>query len=276
MLSGLKGLCELMGRNDMKTIPIAVSCLCLGLLLLSGCPNPASLAQFGIMTGGQIASGFDQGIAAQPYLVYSETSLEEINEVCRVDPGIRISLEDTYKSAYGKNLEDVLPSGDTGQAFRNMKEATLYLQKILKDYGREDYEDYLLTSIDSARDKGYVLFAVVKRQKRSISVNVVGGTQSKRQLGAGDKEFYLPYQKDADGKTLDRIIDWAGLPNDCYSTQQSQAILLTLTANQVLKDRTREDYWKAQEQWLKGKFAKVIRDQDEQMCVICGFEEGFF
>ena len=93
MLSGLKGLCELMGRNEMKTIPIAVSCLCLGLLLLSGCPNPASLAQFGIMTGGQIASGFDQGIAAQPYLVYSETSLEEINEVCRVDPGIRISLE---------------------------------------------------------------------------------------------------------------------------------------------------------------------------------------
>jgi hypothetical protein len=273
---GLKWLCKRIGRGEMNTIPIVLPGLCLCFLFLTGCPNPASLAQFGIMTTGQITSSFDEGLASQPYLVYSGTSLEQINEVCEIDPGIRISLEDTYKSAYGRNLEETLPSGDTGQSFRNMKEATLYLQKILKDYGREDYEEYLLTSIDSVRDKGYVLFAVVKRSQRSISVEAAGGTESKKQLGAGDKEFYLPYQKDAQGESLDSIIDWAGLPNDCYSTQQSQAILLTLTANQVLKDKTRGDYWTAQEQWLKGNFAKVIKEQDEQTCVICGFEEGFF
>ena len=258
----------------MKTIPM--SCLCLCFLLLSGCPNPLSVAQFGLMTGGQVASIFDRGMAAQPYLVYSESSLEQINEFCKVDPGIRVSVEDTYRSAYGRDLEDALPSGDTGQKFRNMKEATIYLQKILKEYGRQDYEDYLLTSIDTARDKGYVLFAVVKRPERSISINVLPGTQSEKQLGPGDKEFYLPYLKDAQDKPLDKIIDWAGLPNDCYSSQPSQAILLTLTANQVLMDKTREDYWAAQEQWLKGDFVKVMKDQDGQTCTICGFEEGFF
>ncbi len=255
---------------------VPICCLIAGVLLLSGCPNPASLAQFGLMTAGQISSSFDAGMAAQPYLVYSGTSLEQINEVCKVDPGIRISLEDTYKSAYGKDLKDTLPSGDTGQSFKNMKEATLYLQKILKDYGRQDYEEYLLTSIDTVRDKGYVLFAVVKRPSRSISVSVTSGGESERQLGGDDPEFYLPYRTDATGNPLDTIVDWAGLPNDCYSTQQSQAILMTLAANQVLKDKIRQDYWTAQEQWLKGNFARVIREQDEQTCVICGFEEGFF
>ena len=253
-----------------------MSFLCLCFLLLSGCPNPLSVAQFGLMSEGQVSSIFERGMAAQPYLVYSESSLEQIDEFCKVDPGIRVSVEDTYRAAYGRNLEDELPSGDTGHKFRNMKEATLYLQKILKEYGRQDYEDYLLTSIDTVRDKGYVLFAVVKRDKRSISVNVAPGTESEKQLGAGDKEFYLPHKKDAQGNPLDMIIDWAGLPNDCYSSQQSQAILLTLAANQVLMDKTREDYWAAQEYWLKGDFAKVMKDQDEQTCVICGFDEGFF
>jgi hypothetical protein len=251
-------------------------CLIPSLFLLTGCPNPASLAQFGMMTGDQIASGFSRGLAAQPYLIYSDTSLEEINEVCEVNPGIRVSIEDTYKSAYGKDFKEVLPSGETGQAFKNMKEATIYLQKILKDHGRSDYEDYLLTSIDTERRKGYVLFAVVQRIERSISVRDAKKPQSEKQMNPTDKEFYLPYQLDSEGKPLDVVVDWAGLPNDCYSSQQSQSILLTLSANQILNEKIRKDYWQAQQQWLNGDFAKVMKEQDEQTCIFCGFEEGFF
>jgi len=251
-------------------------CIISGFLLLSGCLNPVSIAQFGLMSEGQVASIFDRGLAAQPYLVLSGTSLEQINEVCEVIPGIRVSIEDTYKSVYGKDLNDVLPGGDTGQAFKNMKEATTYLQKILKDHGRDDYEDYLLTTIDTERRKGYVLFAVVQRNVRSISIGDAENFQSKKQMTASDKEFYLPYQTDSAGKPLDIVVDWAGLPNQCYSTQKSQSILLTMAANQILHEKTRNDYWQAQQQWLKGDFAKVMKNQEEQTCIFCGFEEGFF
>ncbi len=259
-----------------KSTGLWVYYLGLSLVLLAGCPNPASLVQFGLMTEGQIASGFQYGIASQPYIVYSDTSLEKINEICEISPGIRVSIEDTYKSAYGKNLEEALPSGDTGQVFRNMKEATAYLQKILKDKGLNNSEDYVVTSIDSARSQGFVLFALVKRPGPIISVADRQNAQSGRQLGMPDRDYYLPYMTDAGGNALDTVIDWAGLPNECFATQKAQAIFLTLAANQVLSGRTRSDFWKAQQQWVRGDFKGVMKQQDEETCVFCGFEEGFF
>ena len=261
-------------RNKMSC-PVVFS-LVACLICLLGCPNPISIAQFGLMSQAQIRNSFDQGIASQPYLVYSETTLEKIQQVCSVTPGIRISIEDTYRSAYGKELGKVLPGGDTGQAFRNLKDATFYLQQILKDQGRSDYEAYVMTSIDTARRKGYVLFAVVKRPPGVIPVFDKFDRKLKKQYGPTDKEYYRPYPSDSQGKALDTVVDWAGLPEDCFSSQPAQAVLLTLAANQILAGTSRQDYWESEKKWIKGGFEKVIKQQDEKTCIACGFEEGFF
>jgi len=249
------------------------SSICL-LSLLSACA--ANLAQVAVMTPVQVGSAMQQGASGLPYLVYSKTNLQIINETCKINPTTTVSVEDTYKSAYGKKFSDVLPEGETGQAFHNMREGSQYLQKILKDKGETRPEDYIFTTINTAQKKGYILFAVVKRSERSIAVVDKYDKNSQKKLGPQDLEFYQPYQSDMNGNILDTIVDWAGYPNDCISKQSSQAVLMTITANEILNHETKEGYWDAENRWVKGDFKKVIKEQDQKTCIACGFSEGFF
>jgi hypothetical protein len=250
-----------------------LSSICL-LSLLSACA--ANVAGLAVMTPFQVGSAIQQGASGLPYLVYSKTNLQIINETCKINPTTTVSVEDTYLSAYGKKFSDVLPEGETGQAFHNMREGSQYLQKILKDKGEPRPEDYIFTSIETAQKKGYILFAVVKRSERSISLVDKYDKSSQKKLGPQDLEFYQPYQFDMNGNILDTIVDWAGYPNDCISKQSSQAVLMTITANEILNHEIKEGFWDAEKRWAKGDFKKVMKEQDEKTCIACGFSEGFF
>ena len=239
------------------------------------CACPINTLHFPAMVPSQIAGSFDQGASALPYLVYSKTELKKIDEVCKTTSR-GVSLEDTYQSAYGKKLESVLPEGETGQAFHTMQEASSYLQKILKDRGWPKAEDYIFTSLNAAGDKGYTLLAVVRRPQQSITVTDKYEKGTQRKLTPSDPRFYRAYQYDSDKNTLDNIVDWAGIPNDCLSSQSAQAILLTITANKVLSRETKEGYWSAEELWAGGQYRKVMDAQDEKTCVACGYKDGFF
>jgi hypothetical protein len=249
-----------------------LSSICL-LTLLYACP--LNVTQFGTMTSVQATNAIKQGAAGLPYLVYSKTDLKRLDETCKLIP-TPVSLEDTYQSAYGKKLADVLPEGETGQKFNNMREATQYFQKILKDKGETKPEDYIFTSINTAQKNGYILFAVVKRPERSILVVDKYDMNLHKKLGPQDLEFYQPYLSGLDGNILDTIVDWAGYPNDCISKQSSQAVLMTITANEVLNHEIKKGFWDAEKRWVKGDFKKVMKEQDEKTCIACGFSEGFF
>jgi hypothetical protein len=255
--------------NNLKGIS---SSLCF-LLLLTACT--AGVAKYAAITPVQVGNALKQGVQGLPYLVYSKTGVQNINETCKLIP-TPVSIEDTYLSAYGKKLADVSPEGDTGQAFQNMREASLYLQKILKDKGEARPEDYIFTSINTAREKGYILFAVVKRSERSISVVDKYDKDSHKKLGPQDLDFYQPYQSEMNGNILDTIVDWAGYPNDCISEQSSQAVLMTIAANEILGRGIKKEFWVAEKRWVKGDFKKVMKEQDEKTCIACGFSEGFF
>ncbi len=69
----------------------------------------------------QIAAGLLEGIAAFPY--YLSTGLKEINEGM-IAANAKVTLDDTYEAAYGKRINAVPESGDTGETFRRMKHAT--------------------------------------------------------------------------------------------------------------------------------------------------------
>jgi hypothetical protein len=215
-----------------------------------------------ILSPLQIAAGLVEGVAALPY--YAATSLTAINDGL-AKAQAKVTLEDTYESAYGKKLNQVGPEGDTGQVFRRMKNASEYFQKILKQYGIPDADHYILTSIDTANKENATLFAIVYRPTNVINVVDKYDGRTIRRFTSDDRLFYEPFDKDVNGKPIDVIIDWAGVPVDYYKTQKQQAVLLTLAANAVAEGRKRSDYWMAEKRWIAGQFNDVMQKQDEKV-----------
>lgn len=209
----------------------------------------------------QIVAGLAEGIAALPY--YAGTGIHAINEGL-TKAQAKVSLDDTYEAAYGKRLNEVSADGDTGEVFKRMKHATEFFQKVLKQYGVRQPENYILTSIDTANNDGFTLFAVVYRPTKVIDVADKYDGKTTRRYTSDDRLFYEPFEKDLSGKPLDTIIDWAGMPIEYYNTQKQQALLMTLAANSVVAEKRRLDYWAAERQWIAGGFADIVVKQDEK------------
>lgn len=215
-----------------------------------------------VLSTVQIAVGLMEGVSSLPY--YANTSLTDINNGM-VQTQAKITLDDTYEGAYGKRISQVNPSGDTGELFRRMKHATQFFQRVLSHYGVADASNYYLTSIDTAKNDGYTLFAVVYRPTKNITVIDKYNNKTLRNFSSDDRLFYEPFQFDAKGNPLDVIVDWAGLPNDQFGTQKQQAILLTLAANAVVSDKKRTDYWEAEKRWIDGQFAEIVQVQTQRV-----------
>lgn len=215
-----------------------------------------------ILSPFQIAAGLAEGVAALPY--YASTSLAAINDGL-AKAQAKVTLDDTYESAYGKRINQISADGDTGEVFRRMKHATEYFQKVLVKYGIRDADRYILTSIDTANKQGFTLFAVVYRPAKSVTVVDKYDGRTLQKFTAEDRLFYEPFESDANGKPLDVIIDWAGVPADYYKTQKQQALLLTLAANAVAEGRRRSDYWLAEKKWIAGDTQEVMQKQDEKV-----------
>lgn len=206
----------------------------------------------------QIAAGLLEGIASIPY--YLSTSLQDINKGM-IDAQAKITLDDTYESAYGKRISAVPPSGDTGEVFRRMIHATEYFQKVLSRYGVRNADHYILVSIDTANNMGYTLFAVVYRPQPAIRVIDKYDGQTIRNFTRDDRLFYEPFEKDASGKALDMIIDWAGLPRDLILTQKAQALMITMAANAVVNEKRSPDYWEIEKRWIDGDYLAIVEQK---------------
>jgi len=215
-----------------------------------------------ILSPFQIAAGLLQGVAALPY--YASTGLQEINQGM-VKAQARVTLDDTYEAAYGKRINQVSADGDTGEVFRRMKHATEFFQRVLKQYGVRNPENYILTSIDTANKEGYTLFAVVYRPAKSIKVIDKYDGKTVRHFTSEDRLFYEPFAADASGKPVDVIIDWAGVPTDAIRTQKQQAVLLTLAANSVASEKRRADYWEAEKRWIVGEYLVAMNSQTQRV-----------
>ena len=200
-----------------------------------------------------ILAGLTEGIASAPYFVDSD--LHEMNRVM-TSTAATVDLGRTYEYAYNKPLDTVPSSGDTGGLFRHLKPATVHFQNVLRGYGVENPEHYVLAAVRTADREGYTLYGLVYRPNSSIRVKDDSGRI--RLLTPNDDEFYQPYARDANGQPLDVIIDWAGVPRTSIRTQKGQAILMTLAANSVLINRRSDDYWAVEKRWRAGAFKSVV------------------
>ncbi len=208
-----------------------------------------------ILSPFMIVAGLLEGVSTLPYFVSAD--LHEMNRAM-VEANAQVDLERTYKYAYEEKIEQVPASGDTGKIFRHLSAATEHFQRVLKGYGVEDYNHYILTGIRTADREGYTLYAVVYRPDTVVQVRE-GGTS--RTLQPGDFDYYKPIMRDANGRPMDVIIDWAGVPRTNIRTQKGQAILMTIAANSVLVNRRSDDYWTVEQRWVAGEFKDIVAER---------------
>ena len=242
-------------------------------LTITGCAAPGTsrgpdpvhgLETFGegvahlMLSPFMIVAGLMEGIAALPYFLGE--GVHEINRGMR-DANASVSLDETYRYAYDKSLAQVPDDGDTGKVFRDMDEATAHFQKVLRGYGVEEYARYHLTAIRNADREGYTLYAVIYRPAETVRVLNGAGSGHLATLEPADRAYYRPYARDAEGRPLDRVIDWAGVPRTAIRTQKGQAILMTLAANSVLLNRRSDDYWDVEAAWIGGGFRDVVAER---------------
>ena len=205
-----------------------------------------------------IAAGLLEGISALPYFI--ATDLHAMNQ-SMLESQARVTLDQTYQHAYQKPLKDVPESGDTGKIFRHISEATEHFQRVLKGYGVEDYDRYILTAVRTADPEGFTLYAVVHRPVDTIRVLDKYGRRRVRMLHPTDQQYYQPFENDVNGAPLDVVIDWAGVPRTSIKTQKGQAILMTLAANSVLINRRSDDYWEAEPRWIAGEYRTIVAER---------------
>ena len=101
-----------------------------------------------------------------------------------------VTLDETYQYAYGRRLDTVPKSGSTGKVFRHMSEATEHFQNVLRGYGVDDYDRYLLTAVRSADRAGYTLYGLVYRPETRVRVADRNGRA--RTLSPRDHAYYRP------------------------------------------------------------------------------------
>lgn len=206
-----------------------------------------------------VVGGLIEGLASLPY--YLEADVHQVNRTME-ENDTAVSLDRTYRSAYGTRLSEVPASGSTGKVFRHMDEATASFRAVLRGYGVADADRYVLTAVRTADRDGYTLYAVIHRPFTPIRVLTRRGPH---RLGEHDAAYYRPYARDAAGRALDVVIDWAGVPRESIRTQKGQAILMTLASNSVLINRRTDDYWAAEARWIDGDFRAVVAERQADL-----------
>lgn len=260
-----------------QTNPFKMKGTCHEKIVMPGSGQPVIVRQrmfFFASSGAGIraARGLEAGIPSLPYYTFSKKGLLELNDKM-VEYNVPFTLAETFQAVYGMALEDFEPTGYQEKIFTNQTEANLAFQKILKSKNIPHAERYIFTSIDSAREEGWMLVSLVYRSAVTIKVADKYDPSVIRTLTAEDREFFRPYQTDISGTPLDTVYEWAALPVDSYSRQARQAVLLTLTANKVVEKKPRPEYWEKEKQWISGDHESIALEQDRVYREFLGIHE---
>jgi len=215
-----------------------------------------------ILSPLMIAAGLLEGLVSIPYFV--AMGLHDLNRGL-VDAQARVNLGDTYRHAYGRDFDSVPASGDTGVVFTEMRSATTFFRNMMRSFGERQADNYVLTAIRTADAQGFTLYAVMHRPARVIDVvDKLDPTQVRR-YGPQQLEYYQPFEHDAGGRPLDRMIDWAGVPRTNIRTQKAQAILINIAANSILGGKHTPDYWSIERRWIAGQFYQIAAQRDKEL-----------
>lgn len=258
------------------------------MLLLGGCATPSgqngrvAVETFGrgvanlLLSPLMIVSGIAQGLAFLPYTI--GVGLGELNR--SLIQAQAVSLDDSYKATFGVSIDDRQVDQKSGDVHGPdsiygrfhpdaMPEAQRAFERLLVAQGMspETAQRYVLAgNYSQAWSRGHVLLAVVYRHPGQQPFRVVGKqTGIATTLRPDQRGWREPYARDADGQTIDEVVDWGALEYKVLRQDKVVAMLLALAAESVKQGKRADDYWQVERRWTAGESATIIREANERV-----------
>jgi hypothetical protein len=254
--------------------------------LLSSCaaPNyPAyQAAERGMQTFGtglgnlilapfMIVAGLLQGLAFLPYT--AGVALDDLNRALL--EAHAVSLEDSYRAAYGVSLKDPRVDQKTGQVAGGgfgfgryrpgaLADASNAFQRLLISQGMPEAvaRHYVVVAdYTHTRSRGVLLVAVVYRHTGAEPFQVVSkNTGIVTMFRPEQMGWRSAYEHDVNGQLIDEVIDWTAIEYASLQQDKLVATLMSIGAESVKSGRRAHEYWAAEHRWIAGQTSQVMAE----------------
>lgn len=257
-------------------------------ILLAGCAAPNGngfqAAERGMQTFGtglanlllapvMIVTGLLQGLAFLPYV--AGLALDDLNRALM--QARAVTLEDSYRAAYGVSLQDPRVDPKSGQVagggfgfgrFRPgaLADATDAFQRLLVSQGMPEStaRHYVIVAdYTHTRSRGVILLAVVYRHTGTEPFQVVSKhTGIPTLLRPDSPAWRSAFERDVHGLLIDEVIDWTAIDYAALQQDKVVATLMSIGAESIKSGRRAHEYWTAEKRWLAGDTAQVMAESN--------------
>jgi hypothetical protein len=191
-----------------------------------------------------------------------------------------VSLDDSYKATFGVSMTDRQVHPKSGDVYGQeglygrykpeaLFEANRAFRRLLVSQGmpEETARTYVLVgNYAHAWSRGQILLAVVRRHVGNEPFRVTGKQTNIVTMQRPDQRgWYEAYARDADGRAVDEVIDWAGLEYAVLRQDKVVATLMVLAAEAVKADKRAPEYWTAERRWLAGETVAVMQESADRV-----------
>jgi len=254
--------------------------------VLSSCAAPGyppyQAAERGMVTFGtglgnlflapfMIVAGLIQGLAFLPYTL--GIALDDLNRALL--EANAVSLDDSYRAAYGVSISDPRVDAKTGQVkdggfgfgrYRPgaLADASDAFQRLLISQGMPEAvaRHYVIVAdYTHTRSRGVILLAVVYRHTGDAPFQVSSkNTGIVTMFRPAQLGWRSAYERDVHGQLVDEVIDWTAI--DYASLQQDKlvATLMSIGAESIKSGKRSHEYWAAEKRWIAGQTSQVMAE----------------
>jgi len=224
-----------------------------------------------ILSPLMIVGGLLQGLAFLPYA--AGVALDDLNRALM--EAHAVTLDDSYRAAYGVSLKDPRVDRKTGQVAGGgfgfgryrpgaLADASNAFQRLLVSQGMPEgvARHYVVVAdYTHTRSRGVLLVAVVYRHTGTEPFQVMSKNTGivtmfrPEQIG-----WRSAYERDVRGQLIDEVIDWTAIEYTALQQDKLVAMLMTLGAESVKSGRRAHDYWAAEQRWIAGETTQVMAE----------------
>lgn len=218
-----------------------------------------------------IVAGLLQGLAFLPYV--AGLALDDLNRA--LVQAQAVSLEDSYRAAYGVSLKDPRVDSRSGQVagggfgfgrFRPgaLADATDAFQRLLVSQGMSESaaRHYVIVAdYTHTRSRGLILLAVVYRHTGTEPFQVASKhTGIATVFRPESLGWRSAYERDARGQLVDEVIDWTAIDYAALQQDKVVATLMSIGAESIKSGRRSHEYWAAERRWIAGDTTQVMAE----------------
>lgn len=223
-----------------------------------------------------IVAGVLQGLAFLPYT--AGLALDDLNRALL--EANAVSLEDSYRAAYGVSLRDKRVDQKTGQVagggfefgrFRPgaLADASDAFQRLLVSQGMPESvaRHYVIVAdYTHTRSRGVILLAVVYRHSGTEPFQVASKhTGIVTMFRPDNLGWRSAYERDVRGQLVDEVIDWTAIDYAALQQDKLVATLMVLGAESIKSGRRAHEYWAAEKRWIAGETKQVMAESNAKV-----------